>query len=240
LIGINKFYIYDNESDDQTFTILQPYIEKGIVTYIKIKGKVRQLDAYNDSLNKYGLNNKYLIYLDADEFIYCRDNLKNKINSLMVDRVACLKVNWLIFGSSGFEKKQNGFVTQNFIYRSEYDFEKNSHIKSICNPRRIIGFLNPHYPIILPKFKSINTKNHEVKGAFSAFSDKYFRINHYFTKSKEEFIKKKGRGMADNLKIRSLNDFKTHDRNEVLDQGMYKYKEKLEEIVRGCNSSSGR
>ena len=31
--GVEKFYIYDNGSKDDTTTVLKPYIEKGIVEY---------------------------------------------------------------------------------------------------------------------------------------------------------------------------------------------------------------
>ena len=38
LVGIDHYYLYDNESDDDTFEILKPYIDKAIVTHIKWPG----------------------------------------------------------------------------------------------------------------------------------------------------------------------------------------------------------
>ncbi|MBR0202839.1 MAG: hypothetical protein IJQ56_00595, partial [Synergistaceae bacterium] len=43
------------------------------------------------------------------------------------------------------------------------------------------------------------------------------RINHYFTKSKEEYIQKMTRGKADKNDIRSMEEFYLRDRNECED-----------------------
>lgn len=72
LIGVEKFILYDNESTDDTRSILEPYIEKGIVDYRLMKGRQRQLEAYNDALSRYYKKVKYLAVIDADEFI-CLD-----------------------------------------------------------------------------------------------------------------------------------------------------------------------
>ena len=39
LIGVEHFYVYDNESSDNTKEVLQPYIDAGDVTYIYFPGK---------------------------------------------------------------------------------------------------------------------------------------------------------------------------------------------------------
>ena len=54
LVGVTKFYIYDNESDDNTKEVLQPYIDKGIVEYTYWPGRKIQrpivYDAHQTSL----------------------------------------------------------------------------------------------------------------------------------------------------------------------------------------------
>lgn len=41
LMGFTKFYFYDNESEDDTKNILQPYMKAGLVEYVLIPGKAR-------------------------------------------------------------------------------------------------------------------------------------------------------------------------------------------------------
>ena len=72
--GVSKFIIYDNESTDNFREVLSPYIEAGIVIYDVIKGKRRQIDAYNMALNKYRRKFKYMGFIDADEFVFARNN----------------------------------------------------------------------------------------------------------------------------------------------------------------------
>ena len=72
--GVSKFIIYDNESTDNFREVLRPYIEAGIVLYDVIRGKCRQTDAYNMALNKYRYMFKYMGFIDADEFVFVRNN----------------------------------------------------------------------------------------------------------------------------------------------------------------------
>ena len=72
--GVSHFIIYDNESMDNFYEVLKPYINSGLVTYHVIKGKVRQVDAYNIAIANYGDKFKYMGFIDADEFMFIRKN----------------------------------------------------------------------------------------------------------------------------------------------------------------------
>lgn len=229
LLGFEKIYVFDNESNDDTYEVLMPFIKKGYVEYHQIKGKARQMDAYNKALNISRKETRYLAILDADEFIFLpneNDDFLIKINKLFHNdsHVGGVVINWLIFGSSGYKKKPNGLVTQTYMYHSKANFKINKHVKTICNPRKVAGVLNPHYVEYNLGMYSVNTNGDIIRGAFSEYNpNTSIRLNHYFTKSKEEFIKKRARGMADQNKIRSMSDFNLHDRNEIFDDSMKRY-----------------
>ena len=85
--GVSHFFIYDNESSDNLLEVLQPFIASGLVTYHKIPGKVRQLDAYNHAISKYKRKFKYFAMIDTDEFLFLRNNTEGGggyIISLMI------------------------------------------------------------------------------------------------------------------------------------------------------------
>lgn len=69
LMGFTKFYFYDNESEDDTKSILQPYIENRLVEYVFIPGKARQLDAYNDAIRRHKSECHWMAFLDMDEYL---------------------------------------------------------------------------------------------------------------------------------------------------------------------------
>lgn len=238
LLGVKKFYIFDNESTDNTLKILKPYIENKIVDYTFLPGQARQMDAYNLALNKSKEDVKYLAIVDADEFIYLtndKTNLYLELDKIFKKdkKIGGIGINWEIFGSSHFSKKQPGLVTQTFLYRSKSSFSVNRHIKTVCNPRKVAGVLNPHYVEYKKGYHAVNTLGEYMEGAMTNFSSSMpMRINHYFTKSKEEFLQKRSRGMADQNKIRNIKDFDVHDRNDIFDDGMVKFKKDLENRVK--------
>lgn len=67
--GVQKFYIYDNNSTDETKAVLSPYVEKGLVEYVYWAGYRMQLAAYDDCLERHRLDTRWLAFIDLDEFL---------------------------------------------------------------------------------------------------------------------------------------------------------------------------
>ena len=230
--GIDNVIIYDNESEDNTKEILNKYIKSGKVIYHSISGKQRQYDAYHKAIKAYKNVYKYLAFLDCDEFLFYKegriiDFVEEAFNSNA--NVGGVAINWLVFGSSGFKNKPDGRIVDNYLYRADDDFEANHIIKTVCNPRRVLGFSDPHRPYYIKGIFNIDEDYEPVYGnETKSVKYKKIRINHYFTKSKEEYIKKKNRGRADISAIRGMDDFIKHDRNEVKDMEILEFIEKFE------------
>jgi len=225
-IGVDHFYIYDNESTDNLIEILEDF--KKYITYTKIRGQLRQLDAYNNALNRFSRETKYLAVIDADEFLYCPKgdhSLFPIVNEyLKRPRIGGLVANWVVYGSSHFKTKPQGLVTDNFLYRSHLNFKKNRFIKTICNPRKVFSFTISHAANYLPGFYAVNEGYERVDWAESGgVSVSRIRINHYYSKSKEEFIKKRARGSGEVLAPRRMSEFDEHDKNEVFDESLKIY-----------------
>ena len=75
LAGADHFYIYDNESEDNFKEILQPYIDAGLVTYIFYPGNRQLMAAYNDAIDNFKFECRYMTFVDDDEFILPRENV---------------------------------------------------------------------------------------------------------------------------------------------------------------------
>ena len=77
-IGVDKFYIYDNDSDDreELQKILAPWIESKIVEYTEFPGTIVQMTSYVDAVKKHRFDCRYLGIIDADEFIVPKQNLE--------------------------------------------------------------------------------------------------------------------------------------------------------------------
>lgn len=247
-VGISHFYIYDNESTVEFKRVLDPYIEKGIVTYTFFPGNYVQMKAYDDAIARFKLDTKYMAFIDGDEFIvpmqeasvpeeidYIIERYNNR--EYRVDwNTGGIGVNWRCFGSSGHDNTPDGLVIENYTMRAEDEWDNNAHIKTICNPRLVKSFeTNPHACTYERGYFCISERGSYIPGAF--FYDaacNHLRINHYYTKSKQEYIGKWHRGWPDtdypfDNDDEIIEKFNKIDEacSKVEDRGMEKYIEKV-------------
>ena len=117
--GVQKFFLYDNDSSDNTRKILEKYIRAGYVELIPYPGVAKQLPAYNDAIAKHRYDCRCIAFIDADEFLYSCNKLKSirdVCNEIFHDYPSAggIAVNWRMFGSSGLiqKPKQGGGTGQ--------------------------------------------------------------------------------------------------------------------------------
>lgn len=203
--GVDHFYIYDNDSTDNTAKILEPYIEAELVDYCKAAGELMKIPIYNDAVRQFKFATKYMAFIDCNEFIFPKtgQSIVEFVEEILSkdERTAALVANWQVFGSSNFEKAdlEKG-VLERFTWRAPRNwFEPptketsgagNIHVKTIANPRFIRSIVNPHFAFYFDGKLAINSAGEHVPyWGCEPVTDKIV-INNYFTKSKEEFQKK--------------------------------------------------
>ena len=240
LAGVEHFYLYNNDSSDDYAEILAPYVEKNLVTLIDFPGNAMQHPAYNDAVEKYRFDCRYMAFIDLDEFIFPKTNrsIVEVVDEILARdlNAAALGINWQLFGSNGQNTADySRGVLERFTRRAPRDWlivlsEKemigNFTIKSIVNPRRVDCWWSPHYANYFRDFYSINSdgvKTVNVSG-YPIATDKIV-INHYHVKSREEFSVKVRRGSAcRGFNHRKMEFFTMHDHNEEFDDDILKYR----------------
>ncbi len=225
IVGVNHFFIYDNESNDNLYQLLKPYIDAGIVDYIFWKGKQQQLNAYNHAIHNFKLKTKWLGFIDSDEFIVPIE--KKTIPEVLEDIKPKwgLQINWCMYGDNNQEIKTDEFVIKRFTKHAKLEYPSNKLCKQIINPRAVY-FVRAHDAYFIKNNHSID-ENGKKAGTFSKKpSMNKIRINHYYTKSKEEFLNKIKRSdvIFGNLNSK-LDDFYNINkgRNDIEDDIMEKY-----------------
>jgi hypothetical protein len=196
VIGIDHFYLYNNNSDDNYAEILKPYIEKGIVDLIDWPFNHSQMDAYKDCYDKHRNDTNWLTFIDVDEFIcpIATNNIKSWLSSYK--NYPSVAVYWKQFGSNG-----KLFHDNNELVIEQYTqcWPKPSvYSKMFCNMDfPIAKFKNPHIfnsricGIKVPpinQYKKIMTLGiHRC----SMFSSSTIQINHYWGKAHDSFVENK-------------------------------------------------
>jgi hypothetical protein len=202
-IGFAKIFIYTNDNNDGSLSMLEALANAGEIRLIKNEVDPHvapQAKAYEHSLHLLTelRNHKWVAYLDADEFLICNagpnhslSEILDRIQIPLDDKVSSISLNWKWFSSKNAYNRSPGLVLERFDTSTP-----NEHVKSIVRLCDVITMKHLHSPIM---FKGSLTLN----GAFKQFDRlsvttppeyKYGQINHYWSKSFQEFVLKKARG----------------------------------------------
>lgn len=215
-MGVEKFYIYDNGSSDNTLDVLAPYIQQGIVEYIPFPGYRKQLAAYDHCFQNFRFESRWLAIIDLDEFIVTKKD--KDISSFLkrFENYSVVEINWLVYGSGGEETRSPGGVMERFKLHSKGNHILNRHVKSIVDPRRVYGMIGCHEAARI-KGDAVDSHGNVIRKSFRDRDPQQdvICINHYAVKSKEEFYEKKLRGRASG-KARTVEDeyFLRYDLND--------------------------
>ena len=233
LVGVNKFYLYDNGSTDNTAEILKPYIDSGIVEYTYFPGRAQQRPAYYDVINKHADDTRWMALIDLDEFLVPvqHKTLPEFLHTL--PRFSQLIISWVDYGSNGHETKPDGLVIENYTKHARYNW----CVKSIINPRLITYLGNPHYNNVAgPTIDENGKKIARVNQQHNPTTINKIRCNHYITKSHAEYIARchlGDAGSGEKVKIFGRDpetNFQRFNKNEVHDSIMEKYVKKLKNL----------
>lgn len=214
--GVEKFYIYDNESTDCTKEVLAPYIESGLVEYCYWPGQKQQLATYDDCFEKHRLEARWIAVIDLDEYIVPIKD-RNICEFLRrMEEFAVVEINWLVYGSGGAKKHEPGGVMERFRRHSLPEHKLNTHVKSIADPRRVCTMTGCHEAARISG-KAADSHGVPLKKGFRDRipQQDVIRINHYAVKSYEEFLAKRSRGRARVTTMRDMSYFEQYDLNDL-------------------------
>lgn len=234
LIGVRRFYIYLNNCNDDTLGKIKSWKHSDLVDAIDWPMHPGQLQAYQHCINR-KTEDEWIAFIDSDEFLHSR-NARNIIDVLdeIPSCYTTVVVNWLIFGSNNIKDKIDKPVIETFTKRAEFTFPANRVIKSIIRNNNGGIVRSCHFIETTGKVCYSDGSACEIghDGIANEFLASHLVLNHYFTKSHQEWIKKKLRGRAtisngDPQKIRAEEQFVYHDRNEVEDLYLYDFVKNL-------------
>ena len=241
IVGVERFYLYNNNSSDHTLDIVQPYIESGeVVLHDWQFSNKQQASAYEHCLASYKQESEWIAFIDLDEFLFATE--KDSLIEVLEEFDSCpaVGVNMLNFGSSGHEIRPEGLQIENFTKRALDNFEQNLYVKSIVRPEQILRPNCPHFFIPINHEAFSVTENKEPLGCSIAerLSVQKLRINHYYTRSKQETQQKIMRGDAFFPEQKLLWVMEYRDRNEVEDLTIQRFVPKLKQAVDAAISKS--
>ena len=198
--GVDKIFLYDNNDlDGETFEdVIMDYINKGFVKILNWRGIRKGLhrlmnDCYNRNFRKYD----WLIFYELDEFINLHNytNIKKFLNEkkfkncqlLYLNSIAHTDNNLLYYENKPLAVRFPKFITLRKNVKLDVKFIIRGHLNN---------FKINHVHTGSKKLINCNSFGHKNKihGNHATELDFNNYIDHYYSKSTEEFINKINRG----------------------------------------------
>lgn len=227
-VGVDHFYLYDQDGGEEAKEILKPYEERGQVTRhlwtqwdgtkydgpTKFYQRNKNHMGFAHAAKNYRKDFQWVMKIDVDEFLFPRNgetNLTDWLKTIDVRKVKGVKVPRINFGNNGHEKTPELSVLRAYTRReAEYSDHKDLANGDFLTDNRFA--YSAHWWHYKWHKNGKMLKNHEEIG---------WRINHYYIKSFEEYLNRQNvsRGRPEGEK-----GFKEKNErcNEIADSSMVK------------------
>lgn len=245
LIGVDHFYLYNNFSSDNFQEILKPYIDCQLVTLIDWPVKFGQGKAYEDCYLNYRQHTNWITFLDIDEFICPKWDLK--IDSWLANYIKypSIAVYWKMFGTSGKVNRSEGsLVIEEFINCwpkfsdvTKVFFNTNFRVSNFSDMHTMSALLNIFsFNVVIPpinEFYKVLKYGIYFRAGFKTLESFTLQINHYWSKSLNDYETRKSiRGVPHLNQPRDLEVFFIHETNNTSsDFTIWRYLIKLKSII---------
>ena len=202
LVGFEHFYFYNNNSEDNYKEVLQEYVEKGVVTLIEWPVVPGQQAMYENWYATYRHETQWVAFLDLDEFI-CPTRAHTIDEWIKpFEKYPIIMMYWRMFGTSGIiENDTNKLVTEQYfnswnklvdigklLYNTDYDI---AYFAKGMMHYFYVKYKGRHIP-------PINQYGYFVRYGIHRYNrrDDEIQVNHYWSKSYDNYIQKHRRGSA--------------------------------------------
>jgi hypothetical protein len=212
--GVDHIYLINDNSDDDTVSKIQEYIDKGLITLYHVEEPYyegRQRNLYNrlflPHLQK--KDTQWLLVIDLDEYVWSPKAVHlGDVLRMGCEHLGQIQIHQLLFGSNDHVKQPDSLV---------------KHFTKRENEYRICGkfFLNSNF-----EFSSINVHYADFANpvymsdanVFMLISHDWFIYNHYNCQSVEFWQNVKCvRGDSNAYLQRNMDYFHSIDKNEIED-----------------------
>lgn len=197
-LGFDLIHVFDNSLNGSAKLAYLPQRYGAFVTVRHFPGDGLQTKAYNQCAKRYNQPNTWAAFIDADEFVVLHQHpsIQALLNAtITAPGIRALSLNRIPFGSNGhLAYDPHTPVLRRFTARSDFP---DIMVKTIAHLPDVTK-IEPHWTRLRPNLIRVDchgTVMHTGSINRNATED-IAAINHYYTKSYEEFRLKRLRGDA--------------------------------------------
>ncbi|TDO22363.1 glycosyltransferase family 2 protein [Pedobacter duraquae] len=223
-LGINHFFLFDNDQKQNLGLYLQPHhTYTTVIPWFDSNAEKTQIQAFRIALKDYINEFEWVIFFDVDEFVVLQSDRNLKYFLSRYPNATAVSLNWHIFGHNGMIEDPERLITSSLVKRMR---NMSSEVKTFTKVAAISSIQYPHYCEL--KFGlRINSSGEECSNTISKIS--IANINHYQCRSYNRWIKRADRGDVNFRKENCPNS-----ESWRLDKGLLQNRF-IKEIARGHN-----
>jgi glycosyl transferase family 92 len=192
LVGVDRFYLYNNRSSDDHLESLAPYLEDGSADVRDWRLYPGQMAAYEHCVAEHSEDSRWIAFIDIDEFLFSPTG--RPVSELLGGYEAWpgVGVHRTAFGTSGHATPPPGLVIENYVRRARNENTRGV-IKSVVDPARVERCRSCHAFIYHDGALAVDETKQPIGPPIShteTMSHSLLVVNHYWTKSEEECLQK--------------------------------------------------
>jgi Glycosyltransferase family 92 len=215
LAGVQHFYLYDNNSVDDHREVLAPYVDRGEVTIRDWPMELGQRPAYDHCVAENGGDARWIAFIDLDEFLFSPTGRPLPEILPAYERWPGVGANWAVFGPSGHVTRPRGLVTESYTKRLQTG--ENLNIKTIADPLRVDRAAGVHR-FTYKSLGHVDENQYPITwGITKTPYRKRLQVNHYMTKSFEEFERRSRRNRPNPYGANAADPFRRPFNKELLE-----------------------
>lgn len=204
--GVDNIFLYDNNDigGEKFEEVIKDYIDEGFVKLRNWRGtKKTQFKILDDCYAKNKNNYDWFLIYDIDEYIHLNNysKIKDFLNEKKFDNCTKIYLNWVVHTDNNQIHYENKSLFERFP-----EVEKNAKEKNNGVTHRVKCILRGQHPygnvscwdLVSDKYKGCNGYGDEAQLINRAYMNntdfENYYIDHFYSKSLEEFVKKLNKG----------------------------------------------
>ena len=204
LVGFERFYLYDNDSDDGPLQFLQPFIDLGVVEYIPWPGRAPQGKQLAHCFDTSTITSKteWMANFDIDEFVVVLSQdpykpsypppLHKFLTRLHAWNKGAVVLDRMEFGSNSHVSRPPGLVLKEYTARSMTMYSGAMLVgKFIVHSSALERHMSAHDVVVRSPWVKV-TADMESYNVSATRGHRYepIRINHYISRNHDECLRK--------------------------------------------------
>lgn len=200
-VGVEHFYISDNDESRETYERIKPYIKDGLVDYEYHSKYFRECYLLQRYLKNYGSESRWFIKLDNDEFIFpeTHSTILEEIDKIewlhsSENKIGVIHLDWIEFNDPKAITYENKLMMERFKFCTDYRHRINpsTDCRCILNPQSFdYTYAWDHMPVKLkPGYEIININGEKLTKDNISVHGKLL-LHHYRYRSLEEYTRQR-------------------------------------------------